>query len=124
MQAEYGSGEQWQRATTLAWIERIKPLLSTGRSILFEGQMRIAFIEEALPASAIPNAHIILVDCDEATRTTRLSRDRSQPDLASAEMMNWASYLRQEATAAKVEILDTGTTPFPACIKHLEKLLT
>jgi hypothetical protein len=101
-----------------------KPLLSTGRSILFEGQMRISFIQEALTTSAITNARIILVDCDDTTRTTRLSRDRSQPELANADMLNWPRYLRQEATNTKVEILDTGVIPFPACIENLEKLFT
>jgi hypothetical protein len=124
MQTECGSAEQWQRATTLAWIKRIKPLLSTGRSILFEGQMRICFIQEALAVSALTNARILLVDCDDATRTARLSRDRSQPELANADMLNWARYLRQEATAAKIEILNTGESPLNACIDHLVKLLS
>jgi predicted kinase len=45
----FGEGHQpggaWQRATTMQWIERMAPMLRAGTSVLFEGQMRIAFIQ-------------------------------------------------------------------------------
>ncbi len=116
---EYGSGWQWQKAMTLGWIERIKPLLSADRPVLFEGQMRIAFIREALTAYAISDAEIILADCDDATRSARLCSDRGQPALANPDMMNWARYLREEAQATGSEILDTGITSLAACAKYL-----
>ena len=50
--ATFGTGYQpggaWQRAMTLQWFERIRSLIDEGHSVLFEGQMRIAFIQEAL----------------------------------------------------------------------------
>jgi hypothetical protein len=112
-------GEAWQRAMTMAWMEKIRPILSAGRSVLFEGQMRIAFIQEALATAQIPNARIILIDCDDATRQRRLRTDRSQPDLANPTMMNWARYLREEALATGSEILDTGRIPLSDCVNHL-----
>jgi len=108
---------------TMAWMEKIRPILSAGRSVLFEGQMRIAFIHEALVAAEIPSARIILVDCDDATRERRLRTDRSQPDLANPNMMNWARYLREEALATRTEILDTGRTPLSDCVNHLRRYL-
>src|SRR6516164_9524850 len=55
--ATFGTGDQpggaWQRAMTLQWLKRIAPLVAAGQTVLFEGQMRIAFIHEALAASAI-----------------------------------------------------------------------
>jgi len=45
--------------------------------------MRIAFIQEALHINRIENAHIVLVDCDDATRTERLRIERSQHELAN-----------------------------------------
>lgn len=108
MQAGFGGPEAWQRAMTLRWIERIKPSLSKQKPALFEGQMRIAFIHEALAAHGIANARIILLDCDDATRATRLHLDRAQPDLANPTMMGWARYLRDEAHRSGLEILDTS----------------
>jgi energy-coupling factor transporter ATP-binding protein EcfA2 len=123
----FGDGHQpggaWQRATTLQWMERIAIKLRAGTSILFEGQMRIAFIHEALAVSGIENAHIILMDCDDATRRTRLYDDRNQPDLANADMMNWSRYLRDEAMQAGCEILDTGNVPFENCLDRILRLI-
>jgi hypothetical protein len=116
-------GEGWQRAMTMTWMEKIRPILSAGRSVLFEGQMRISFIQEALVASQVPNARIILVDCDDATRQRRLQTERGQPDLANPTMMNWARCLREEALAAGSEILDTGRIPFPDCVNHVCRYL-
>jgi hypothetical protein len=88
---------------TIAWMKRIRPILSAVRSVLFEGQMRIAFIQEALAAAKIPNARIILLNCDDATRQRRLRTERGQPELADPAMMNGARYLREEALATGSE---------------------
>jgi energy-coupling factor transporter ATP-binding protein EcfA2 len=124
----FGDGHQpggaWQRATTLQWMERIAAKLHAGISVLFEGQMRIAFIHEALALSGIEGAHIILVDCDDATRDARLHIDRNQPELANADMMAWSRYLRDEATQTGCEILDTGLIPLNECQDRIVRLLT
>jgi hypothetical protein len=70
--------------------------------------MRPSFIKEAAAAADIDDYRLILVDCDDATRTHRLSVERGQPELADANMMNWAAYLRREAQASGLEILDTS----------------
>jgi adenylate kinase family enzyme len=48
--ATYGTGFQpggaWQQAATLQWFKRIAPIVAAGQTVLFEGQMRIAFIQE------------------------------------------------------------------------------
>jgi len=79
--ASYGSGHQpggaWQRAMTLEWMERIAPVVASGRPVLFEGQMRLAFIREALAAQGIKHARVVLVECDDATRTARFGCSRS-----------------------------------------------
>jgi chloramphenicol 3-O-phosphotransferase len=123
----WGDGHQpggaWMRAMTLQWIARIVPILHSGRSVLFEGQMRIAFVHEALQAARLQNAHILLIDCDTATRSRRLIVDRRQPDLANRQTMNWADYLRTEAIAAQYEILDTAQRSFDECVAHIHSYL-
>jgi energy-coupling factor transporter ATP-binding protein EcfA2 len=124
----FGDGHQpggaWQRATTIQWMERISPMLRAGTSVLFEGQMRIAFIYEALSLAGIEAAHIVLVDCDDTTRRARLHLDRNQPELADSDMMAWSRYLRGEAKQADCEILDTGTMSLEQCREHILQLLS
>ncbi len=107
MTAEYGSPAGWQRAMTFKWLESLAEAQHAGRKQLLEGQMRLAFLEEAATAAAI--AYLpLLVDCDDETRTHRLMVERRQPELANAEMMIWATFLRREALAKKCATLDTS----------------
>jgi chloramphenicol 3-O-phosphotransferase len=111
MVMRWGSSDGWQRATTLNWMRHIVAERERSmRAILFEGQMRIAFIQECLAAVGLSGAYTLLVDCDDETRARRLIEDRRQPSLANRTMMTWATYLRREALAAGVEALDTSRT--------------
>ena len=95
--ATYGTvhqpGGAWQRAMTLEWFGRLAKILAAGRPVLFEGQMRIAFVQEALQANGVTHSRIICVECDDLTRTDRLTNDRLQPELANESMMGWSRYL-------------------------------
>jgi predicted kinase len=123
----WGDGHQpgvaWQRAMTLQWFDSLAAILRTGRSVLFEGQMRLAFIREALEASKITTARVVLVDCDKTNRAARLILNRRQSDLANEEMMRWADYLRAEALEADYEILDTANRPIGECVEHIHSYL-
>jgi hypothetical protein len=123
MVAGWGSGEAWQRAMTLAWMIRIG-LSGQERAVLFEGQMRLAFVREGVLAAGIADFNPILVDCDDETRARRLVANRNQPELANATMMNWAAYLRKEAREAGYEILDTSRTTLEASVAHVCLRLT
>ena len=105
---EYGSGEEWQRVKTLDWLAKLSVRLAIS-PILFEGQMRLAFIREGAKAAQISDYALVLLDCDDRTRRQRLAVERRQADLASEEMMNWARYLRDEAMATDTKILDTSS---------------
>jgi adenylate kinase family enzyme len=125
--AAFGSGHQpggaWQRAMTFQWLERIAPLLDEGKAVLFEGQMRIAFIHEALESARIRHAKILCVECDEPTRSRRLAQHRLQPELASEDMMRWSRYLHQEAIQAGCEILDTTSLMLGDSVRYVLSLL-
>jgi hypothetical protein len=117
---DYGPGGGWQRAMTMEWMQRIAPVLNSGKAVLFEGQMRIAFIEEAIAASGITNARIVLIDCSDSVRAARLTHDRrQQPDLANENMMGWGRFLREEAKRGGYEILDTGSIPLSSSVDQL-----
>ena len=125
--ATFGSGHQpggaWQRAMTLAWMEKIAPLLKQGKTVLFEGQMRIAFIREALYASGIEGARIVCVECDEFTRRQRLTENRRQPELAGETMMRWSRYLHEEAIATGCAILDTSSLSLSDSVRYVLSVL-
>ncbi len=106
MIAEFGSPEEWQRCKTLEWMQQIKQDYLPKSTVIFEGQMRIFFVKEALKATEL-EAQIILIDCDDKIRHSRL-QERGQPELADQTMMNWAAYLRNEALQNNLFILDTG----------------
>jgi hypothetical protein len=124
MITQFGSVEGWQKAKTFEWIERIRDeFLSKGKSVLFDGQMRISFILEACKAAGIINYEVVLVDCDDSSRESRLRLDRRQPELATERMMNWARFLRNEALAADVLILDTSEHSIESCMSQILTLL-
>jgi hypothetical protein len=104
----WGPEGAWQHAMTLFWMARIAAISGQHRPVLFEGQMRLAFVKEGLLAAGIADARVILVDCDDATRTHRLTANRNQPELANPTMMIWAEFLRREAKEAGCNVLDTS----------------
>ena len=121
--ASYGNGHMpggtWMRDTTFKWMERIATVLSEGKHVLFEGQMRIRFILEALAAAKIHGAHILCIECDDATRMRRLKLDRLQPELADENMLGWSRYLHQGALKAGIEILDTSNLSLAESVMHV-----
>ena len=124
MIAECGSIEEWQRVKTIEWIAKIAGMSASDRSILFEGQVRLSFLTEAISTAGLENHRIILIDCDDATRARRLVGDRAQPHLANPTMLNWAKFLRDEAKRDGCEILDTSTATIDACVERVAKHLT
>jgi ABC-type branched-subunit amino acid transport system ATPase component len=119
MVREHGSGEAWQRATTFDWMTKLAERLYPDAGILFEGQMRLSFVREAAEAAGIADYVLILVDCDDVTRTKRLTVDRSSPDLASAPTTSWAKYLREEAKLLRCMILDTTLIPLEISVHQV-----
>ena len=109
---------------TLHWMDRIAAMRGGHRPVLFEGAMRLAFVREGLRAAGITDARVILVDCDDATRTRRLVTNRAQPELANPDMMIWAELLRGEAKEAGCEVLDTSSLSLERCVEQVCAYLT
>jgi len=123
MVAGWGTGEAWQRAMTLAWMARIATMSGHDRPVLFEGQMRLSFVRKGLLSSSIADARMILVDCNDATRSQRLSANRNQPELASSTMMDWAAFLRREAQMTGCEVLDTSEISLEESVEQVCRYL-
>src|ERR1700709_2655397 len=54
----WGSDGAWQRAMTLTWLARIAALRGANRPVLFEGQMRLAFVQEGLKSAGIADSRL------------------------------------------------------------------
>jgi len=121
MIADYGSPAAWQRAKTFDWMFRLAGTSRPRGHILFEGQMRLAFLSAAVAAAGLTGCIPVLVDCDDETRKRRLSLDRMQPELADQSMMDWARFLRDEATSAGCEILDTSALSLTASVEAISR---
>ena len=110
---DHGSPEGWQRAKALEWLTRLARI---DGNVLFEGQVRIAFLKEAAAMAGLSAHMIVLVDCDDETRRRRLALERLQPELATPAMFDWARFLRAEAERGAHPILDTSALSLDECI--------
>jgi len=106
MERLYGDGESWQAHTTEQWVEKIvsdpEPLA------VLEGQTRPSFIRAALAGHPDVRTEIVLLDCRSDVRRQRLIELRAQPELATTEMDCWSAYLRGQADALGIPVVDTS----------------
>lgn len=109
MNREWGSGERWQEDMTKRWIERLATNADNCEVAVLEGQTRPSFIEPHVARTGIRHARILLLDCTPAVRLERLRDLRAQPELASDRMDAWAVYLRGQADALGLRVLDTSS---------------
>jgi type II secretory pathway predicted ATPase ExeA len=116
---ECGSREEWQRVKTIEWMVKIAQVQKTRRKQLFEGQTRLSFLVDGAATAGGLAYKPILVDCDDETRSKRLTIDRGQPELANKEMMNWARYLRHSAKIEGCEILNTSSISLDESVLHI-----
>lgn len=100
------AGGPTQRGFALYWIGIIADQLKDGRPVLLETQCRIAFLREALSVHEITEARIMLFECSDESRETRL-RQRGHPELANEQMSDWSRFLHEEAEELELEIVDT-----------------
>jgi dephospho-CoA kinase len=106
MDREFGGGEAWQADATRRWIKRLVTE-SDGRTVsVLDGQTRPSFVRAALAGVESTHVRIVLLECSPAVRRARLAQ-RGQPELATLRMDNWAAYLRGQADALDLRVIDT-----------------
>ncbi|MEJ2548351.1 MAG: AAA family ATPase [Gemmatimonadota bacterium] len=106
MVAEHGSGETWQEWATHRWVERLAAAATPLQ--LLEGQTRPSFILRAIETHPDLASRIILLDCTPEVRSRRLTEGRNRPELADDRMDRWAVYLRGQADALGLPVIDTS----------------
>ena len=119
MERQWGGGDRWQEDATRRWIERLSRETTPTAVSVLDGQTRPTFI--APPATAAGATYrIVLLDCTPAVRATRLRDGRSQPELVTERMENWAAYLRREACMHGLPIVETSQLSIEAVADALQ----
>jgi len=124
MEAQFGSVENWQRATTRLWVYRMISEYPDKNVIIFEGQVNLDFVKSSFKECDFPNYKIVLVDCDEETMHKRLNIERMQPALITHEMDNWLRFLRGQAQQDGESIIDTDVLDRDQAVEVFESILT
>jgi dephospho-CoA kinase len=119
---EFGSGENWQKAKTQEWVQKIQDTMLSKADVVFDGQMRPIFIEEACKACNLASYEVILFDCNDDERKKRLI-GRGHADLANEQMMNWARHLRDESSNLGYEILDNSSMTLDESVQALREII-
>jgi energy-coupling factor transporter ATP-binding protein EcfA2 len=123
----FGGGESWQAWALDQWVARLTRNEDRVALAVLDAQVRPSAVREAFARHGVVSGAIVLVDCCCAERNARLRGPRGQPELANPEMDAWAAYLRGQADALGLPIIDTtDASPeagLAALHAHVEALL-
>ena len=119
MRATFGSAEAWQAGTTERWIAQLARNPDGAEVLVLDGQIRPSEVMAAFRRHGVTRGRIVLIDCSHEVREARLRGERGQPDLASARMAEWAAYLRGQADALDLPIVDTSALTVAEAAKTL-----
>jgi ABC-type arginine transport system ATPase subunit len=106
------------------WISQVSQPETGIELAVLDTQIRPHRALEVLDQAAIEYAQIVLVDCDPVKRNERLHMERGQPELANPQMDCWAAYLRGQADALQLSVIDTSNDPMDKSLAELELLVT
>ncbi len=106
MDEVYGGTDNWQAFAITQWIEQLSK--NSELICILDGQARPSFIRTALLKHTEIKTDIVLLDCQPEVRRERLIKYRKQPELASAQMNCWAAYLKGQADALGLPVIDTS----------------
>jgi hypothetical protein len=125
MLRDFGSGEAWQAWATNQWLDRLERLDPTVRVAVLDGQTRPSFV---LTSAAEHTPHnrrlgIVLLDCESSVREERLCAKRQQPELVTEQMQTWAAYLRGQADALNLAVVDTTASSIAEVADRLQEIV-
>jgi hypothetical protein len=123
MERDYGGPEQWRARATADWLTRLAALGGDTRVAVLDAQTRPSTVLGA-PGARMPwNAHVVLLDCSPETRAARLRGPHGQPELATGRMDDWAAYLRGQADALGLPVIDTTVLTVAEAAQRLEAIV-
>ena len=123
IESQETTGADRQADVLRYWISHLSEAETGIELAVLDTQIRPHRAFEVLREAAVHYAQIVLVDCDPVKRNERLHVDRGQPELANPRMDCWAAYLRGQADALKLSIIDTSNDPMEKSLAELELLV-
>lgn len=129
LEREFGSPESWQALTTRAWLDRLAADPDRADVYVLDGQTRPSFVRSAVQCiGTAALVRVVLFDCAAHARHVRLAGPRGQPELSNPRMDCWAAYLRGQADALELPVIDTTNLGIDAAVDaltvHVERLRT
>ena len=123
MEREHGGGEGWQAHATSEWLSRLGRLPTSVRVAVLDAQTRPSFVFASAQRAAPRATHVVLFDCAAEVRAVRLRGARGQPELANARMDCWAAYLRGQADALHLPVVETTWLTVAEAASQLEAII-
>jgi GTPase SAR1 family protein len=120
MTTKFGGPAQWQAHMVHKWIKKVAQVKDAGLVVL-DGQARPTVIRDAAKKAGFSALHITLIDCSHEERRRRLIDERTQPELDTLDMYAWAAYLRGQADALGLEIIDTTHLHLAEAVQQLAR---
>lgn len=114
IERDFGGGEKWQALATERWLERLGADPDRAEVYVLDGQTRPTFVRRAAARVGVDVVPIVLLDCARQVRNRRLIELRGQPELANSDMDCWAAYLRGQADALDLPVIDTTSLEIDA----------
>jgi hypothetical protein len=120
MERDHGGPEEWQEWATNQWLTRLAALGDGIRVAVLDAQTRPSTVFAAPGAGTAWRAHVILLDCSPDVRAARLRGPRGQGELATSRMDSWAAYLRGQADAFGLPVIETSNLTVAEAALQLE----
>jgi hypothetical protein len=124
----FGTPESWQAVTTRTWLDRLAADPDSADIYVLDGQTRPSFVRNAIERVGAVLVRVVLLDCAAHVRHARLAGPRGQPELSNPRMDCWAAYLRGQADALELPVIDTTNLGIDAAVDalivHVERLRT
>jgi hypothetical protein len=126
LERQFGSPESWQAVTTRAWLDRLAANPDSADVYVLDGQTRPSLVRSAVERVGTVLVRVVLLDCAAHARHVRLAGPRGQPELSNPRMYCWAAYLRGQADALELPVIDTTNLGIDAAVDalivHVERL--
>jgi len=116
----YGDWEKWGIQRINEWINKIKEDYIENRVTIFDVQNKPENIENVCKEFGISNYNVILLDCSDNERKSRLMQ-RNQPHLINDSLFIWAQFLRDEASLKGYTIIDNTDLSMEEGFKKIEE---
>ena len=120
----FANGAAFQDWALDVWIARLAHNEDRVQVAVLDASVRPSAVFDAMARHGVVRCEVVLVDCDYAERNARLRGPRGQPEFATAQMDCWAAYLRGQADALKLPVLDTTGMPPEDGVRQLRERVT